>query len=86
MCGLGSACREYHGNFDLKNWNESTYKKSLCEDFEKGNCPKGNMCIKAHGEKELEEYANLEEEEMREQPPTQKTDDSKTPKQIVIQL
>ena len=54
MCSLGSSCREYHGNFDLKNWNDKNYKKELCEDFTKGDCSLGKLCVKAHGEEELE--------------------------------
>lgn len=39
LCGLGSACRDYHGNIDLvKNYQ---YKQKVCEMFVKGLCDKG---------------------------------------------
>lgn len=84
LCSLGSACREYHGNFELKNFDEKNYKTKMCEAFEKGDCPLGKICTKAHGEEELE-YYRAELGEGRQMKQEEEKPESKE-QQIVLKL
>ena len=47
-CSLGSACRDYHGNIDIKK--NYRYKEKICEQFLKGLCLNGEVCIYIHPE------------------------------------
>ena len=46
-CHLGSICRDYHGNMDLKKKNYK-YKADVCQMFLEGRCDKGAVCIFKH--------------------------------------
>ena len=60
-CELGSACRDYHGNMDLKK-GKYKYKAEVCQAFLEGKCLlKDQICIKKHIKPEDLEIEMMEE-------------------------